>query len=310
MRKYFVTGFYMLIVGGILLLGGIVMGANRSVVWDHGFKVAQVENETYPLDDFKNIYVEDRDTNVTVKLGDRYKIHVDGDKSQTPKYKIKDGTLTVSGVNRKGHIGVDVFGREQVTITIPMNKTLDNVNVRLADGNIRINDVTINHLIKSTKDMDYDSNLYLSNTTVNNLDKVNLYNATLGIRNSKVNNMNLVASAHSDINTSNSTVTSSDISLDNSELSVKESNLDSMKASGTHSKVAIAKTTMMNKNDLKMYGTSKFTGSNLTVDGMDLSLEKGVVRYFDKSYGTSYQNKIDATNLLDIKASKGSITIK
>jgi len=40
MRKYFVTGFYLIIVGGLLLLGGILMGANRSVVWDHGFKVS------------------------------------------------------------------------------------------------------------------------------------------------------------------------------------------------------------------------------------------------------------------------------
>ena len=310
MRKYFVTGFYLLIIGGVLLLGGVVMGANRSVVWDHGFKVAQVENETYPLADFKNIYIEDRDTNVTLKLGDRYKIRVDGDKSQTPKYKIKDGTLTVSGTDRKGHIGVDVFGRERVTITIPMDKTLDNVNVRLADGNIKINDVTIDHLIKSTKDMDYDSNLYLSNTTINNLDKVNLYNADFSVKNSKINNMTLVASAHSELEVDNSTITGANVGLDNSELEVEQSNLDSMKTSGTHAKVEIEKTTMMNKNDFRLYGTSKFAGSELTVDGLNLSLEKGVVRYFDKSYGTNYQNKVDATNILDVKGSKGSITIK
>jgi len=93
MRKYFVTGFYLIIVGGILLLGGILMGANRSVVWDHGFKVTQRVNETYPLSDFKNIYVEGRDTNVNLKLGDRYKIRIDGDKSQVPGYKVKGDTL-------------------------------------------------------------------------------------------------------------------------------------------------------------------------------------------------------------------------
>ena len=96
MRKYFVTGFYLLIVGGLLLLGGIVMGANRSVIWDHGFKVSQVKNETYPLSDFNNIYVETQDANVNIKLGDRYKIHIDGDKSQAPTYKVKNNTLTVT----------------------------------------------------------------------------------------------------------------------------------------------------------------------------------------------------------------------
>src|SRR5699024_11133422 len=114
MRKYFVTGFYLLIIGGLLLLGGFLMGANRSVVWDHGFKVAQVLNETYPLADFKNIYVEGRDTNVNIKFGDRYKIHIDGDKSQAPTYTVKDQTLTVSGGQQKGRIGVDVLGNEEV----------------------------------------------------------------------------------------------------------------------------------------------------------------------------------------------------
>lgn len=307
MRKYFVTGFYLLIIGGLLLLGGFIMGGNRSVIWDHGFKVAQRINETYPLSDFKNIYVEGSNTNVNIKLGDRYKIHIDGDKSQAPKYKVKDGTLTVGIKEHIGKIGVE---GEQVTITIPMNKTLDNVNLRLADSNIRISDVTIDHLIKSTKDMDYDSNLYLSDTTVNNLDKVNLYNATMGIKNSKINNMTLTASAHSDVNVNNATITKSTISLDESDLGIKQSNLDSMSALGTHSKVNLTKTTLMNKNRFRLYGPSKFVGSELTVDGMKLNLNKGVVRYFDKSYGTAYENKIDATNLLDVTGSKGSITIK
>jgi len=310
MRKYFVTGFYLLIIGGILLLGGLVMGGNRSVIWDHGFKVAQKIDETYPLSDFQNIYIDGRDTNVSLKFGDRYKIHIDGDKSQSPTYKVKDGTLTVSGRERKGRVGVDTTGREQVTITIPMNKTLDNVNVRLADGTIRISDVTINHLIKTAKDMDYDSNIYLNDATVKNIDKLNLYNATLGIKNSKINNMSLIASAYSNVKADTATIANSSVNLDESTLSIKQSNLDSMNSLANHSKITVAKTTLMNKNDFRIFASSKFTGSSLTVDGLQLSTEKGIVRYFDKSYGTSYENKTDATNLLKVKATKGTITIK
>jgi len=310
MRKYFVTGFYLLIIGGILLLGGLVMGGNRSVIWDHGFKVAQKIDETYPLSDFQNIYIDGRDTNVSLKFGDRYKIHIDGDKSQSPTYKVKDDTLTVSGRERKGRVGVDTTGREQVTITIPMNKTLDNVNVRLADGTIRISDVTINHLIKTAKDMDYDSNIYLNDATVKNIDKLNLYNATLGIKNSKINNMSLIASAYSNVKADTATIANSSVNLDESTLSIKQSNLDSMNSLANHSKITVAKTTLMNKNDFRIFASSKFTGSSLTVDGLQLSTEKGIVRYFDKSYGTSYENKTDATNLLKVKATKGTITIK
>lgn len=310
MRKYFVTGFYLLIIGGILLLGGFVMGGNRSVLWDHGFKVAQKVNETYPLSDFKNIYIEGRNANVNLKIGDRYKIHIDGDKSQTPTYKVKDGTLTVNGPERKGHVGVGVMGHEQVTITIPMNKTLDNVNVRLTDGTMRINDVTIDHLVKTAKDMDYDADLSLNDATIHNLDKVNMYNATLSIKNTKINNMLLVASDYSDVKADTATITNSSVNLDESTLNIKKSNLDSMKSITNHGKVTLSKTTLMNKNEFKMYSGSKFNGNALTVDGLKLSTEKGVVRYFDKSYGTSYENKTDATNLLDVSATKGAITIK
>lgn len=310
MRKYFVTGFYLLIIGGLLLLGGIIMGANRSVVWDHGFKVAQNVSETYPLSDFKNIYVEARYSNVNIKLGDRYKIYISGDKSQAASYKVKDGTLTVTGKENRGRVGIDVFGRQQITITIPMNKTLDNVNVRLADGSTHINDVTIDHLVKTAKDMDYDSNLYLTNATINNLDKINLYNATFDMNNSKVNNMSLIAAAYSNIKSENSTITKSSLSMDESKLNLKQSNLDSIKSLSNHSKIALSKSTLMNKNNFRIYSGGKFTGSGLTVDGLDLTTEKGIVRYFDKSYGTSYQDKVDADNLLKVKATKGSITIK
>jgi hypothetical protein len=310
MRKYFVTGFYLLIIGGLLLLGGLVMGANRSVVWDHGFKVAQRVDETYPLSDFKNVYIEGRDTNVNLKLGDRYKVHIEGDKSQSPSYKVKDGTLTISGKEQKSNIGVDVMGRAEITVTIPMNKKLDNVNVRLASGNMHINDVTIEHLVKTAKDMDYDGNLFLDNATINNFDKINLYNATLDMKNSKVNNMTLVASQYSDVKAESSTLTQASINLDESNLNIKQSNVDSLKSMANHGKVTISKTTLMNKNDVKLFGGGRFVGSSLTVDGVDLSTEKGIVRYFDKNYGLNYANRTDATNLLDVKSTKGTVTIK
>jgi len=310
MRKYFVTGFYLLIIGGILLLGGFVMGANRSVVWDHGFKTVQQIDETYPLSEFKNVYIEGRDTNVNLKLGDRYKIHIDGEKSSAPSYKIKDDTLTISGQERKGTVGVGVVGRQNVTITIPMNKTLDNVNVRLADGNVKMNDLTIDNLIKSAKDLDYDSNMYLSNVTVNNSDKVNLYNATLAMKNSKLNNVSLIASAYSNVKSDNSTITKSNFNLDESNLNIKKSNLDTLKSLANHSKINVSGTTLMNHNTFSMFGSGHFVAKELTVDGYDLSTDNSYVRYQDKNYGTNYQTRTDANNLLIVKTAKAPITIK
>lgn len=310
MRKYFVTGFYLLVIGGILLLGGILMGANRSVIWDHGFKVAQVKNETYPLDDFKNVYVEGRDANVSIKFGDRYKIHIDGDRSQAPTYKVKDGTLTVLGSTRKGRVGVDVLGREKITITIPMNKTLDNVNLKTANSKISISDVTINNLIKTAKDMDYDADLELNDVTIHNVDKLSLYNAELEMKNSNITNLSLTGSAYSEVESENTTLKNANINLDQSNMDIESSNIDSLKAFVNHGKVEISKTTLMNKNKVRILNKGRFTGEKLTVDGLKLNTDKGIVRYFDKSYGTSFENKTDETNLLDVKATKGTITIK
>jgi len=310
MRKYFVTGFYMLIVGGLLLLGGILMGANRSVVWDHGFKVAQNVNETYPLDDFKNVYVEGRDTNVNLKLGDRYKIHVDGDRSQVPTYKVKGDTLTVTGSNRKKRIGVGVFGRPQITITIPMDKKIDNTNIRLANGTIKISDVSIENLVKSAKDLDYDSNMYLNNVTVNNADKINLYNATLGMKNSKITNMSLVAGAYADVTADSTTITNSSFNLDESKLTITKSNLDSVKSLANHSKVNLNTITLMNENSFRIFGSSKFTGKSITTDGLDLATDKGFINYYDKNTGKTYQHGTDMKNLLYVRSNKGPIIIK
>src|SRR5699024_10373606 len=144
-------------------------------------------------------------------------------------------------------------------------------------------------------DMDYDTNMFLTDTTINNISKLNLYNADLSIKNSKIHNMNLIANAYSDIKAENSTITHSSFSMDESTLKIVQSNLDSIKSMSNQSKISLEKATLMNKNKFHLYSKGKFTGKAVTVDGLDLHTEDGIVRYFDKNDGNSYQNKVDST---------------
>ncbi|WP_334331790.1 DUF4097 family beta strand repeat-containing protein [Companilactobacillus sp. HBUAS59544] len=312
MRKYFVTGFYLLIVGGLLLLGGFIMGGNKSVVWNHGFQVVTKIDQTDPLNDFKNIYIEGKDMDVNIRLGDRYKIRMAGDKSSLPTHEQHDDTLTVTGQTQKNGtvgVGVDAINRAHVTITVPMDKSLNNVHIRLSNGYIRMNDVTIEDLVKSVKDMDYDSNIYMSDVTVNNVKKLNMYDTNLTLINTKLNNANIVANAYSRIEANNVTFLKSNINMDESDLIVKESNFDTLKAMANHSKISISKTTMMNKNEFRMYSSGRFNAKDLTVEGMNLTSENGYVRYNDKKQGETYQIKPDAQNLLTVVTTKAPITI-
>src|SRR5699024_10136656 len=140
----------------------------------------------------------------------------------------------------------------------------------LADGYIRMNDVTINNLVKSAKDLDYDSNVYLNDATINNIEKMNLYDATLTMKNSKISNANLVASAYSGIEANNSTILKSSFNLDESKMNIKQSNIDTLKSLANHSKINISKTTLMNHNEFRMFGSGHFVGSAISVEGMDL----------------------------------------
>ncbi|WP_334352317.1 DUF4097 family beta strand repeat-containing protein [Companilactobacillus sp. HBUAS56257] len=312
MRKYFVTGFYLLIVGGLLLLGGFIMGGNKLVVWNHGFQVVTKIDQTDPLNDFKNIYIEGKDMDVNIRLGDRYKIRMAGDKSSLPTHEQHDDTLTVTGQTQKNGtvgVGVDAINRAHVTITVPMDKSLNNVHIRLSNGYIRMNDVTIEDLVKSVKDMDYDSNIYMSDVTVNNVKKLNMYDTNLTLINTKLNNANIVANAYSRIEANNVTFLKSNINMDESDLIVKESNFDTLKAMANHSKISISKTTMMNKNEFRMYSSGRFNAKDLTVEGMNLTSENGYVRYNDKKQGETYQIKSDAQNLLTVVTTKAPITI-
>ena len=312
MRKYFVTGFYLLIVGGLLLLGGFIMGGNKSVVWNHGFQVVTKVDTTDPLNDFKNINLKGKDMDVSVRLGDRYKIRMTGDASSLPRHEQKGDTLTVTGQNQKNGtigIGVDAINRARVTITVPMDKALDNVHIRVSNGYIRMNDITIKNFVKSVKDMDYDSNIYMSDVTVDNVEKLNMYDTNLTLISTKLSNANIVANAYSRVEATNTTFLKSNINMDESDLIVKESNLDTLKAMANHSKISISKTTMMNKNEFRMYSSGKFNAQDLTVEGMDLTSENGYVRYDDKKQGETYQIKPDAQNLLTVVTTKAPITI-
>jgi hypothetical protein len=235
-----------------------------------------------------------------------------GDKSSLPTHEQHDDTLTVTGQTQKNGtvgVGVDAINRAHVTITVPMDKSLNNVHIRLSNGYIRMNDVTIEDLVKSVKDMDYDSNIYMSDVTVNNVKKLNMYDTNLTLINTKLNNANIVANAYSRIEANNVTFLKSNINMDESDLIVKESNFDTLKAMANHSKISISKTTMMNKNEFRMYSSGRFNAKDLTVEGMNLTSENGYVRYNDKKQGETYQIKPDAQNLLTVVTTKAPITI-
>src|SRR5699024_3705626 len=106
--------------------------------------------------------------------------------------------------------------------------------------------------------------------------------------------------AYSRVEATNTTFLKSNINMDESDLIVKESNFDTLKAMANHSKISISKTTMMNKNEFRMYSSGKFNAQDLTVEGMDLTSENGYVRYDDKKQGETYQIKPDAQNLLTV----------
>ena len=130
------------------------------------------------------------------------------------------------------------------------------------------------------------------------------------MKNSNITNLSLTGSAYSEVESENTTLKNANINLDQSNMDIESSNIDSLKAFVNHGKVEISKTTLMNKNKVRILNKGRFTGEKLTVDGLKLNTDKGIVRYFDKSYGTSFENKTDETNLLDVKATKGTITIK
>lgn len=309
MRKYFVTGFYLLVLGAILFVGGYLTGGLQMIVWDHGFKISQKVDETNDLKSFSKVKVNGKNVSVRIEKGDKYSIHISGDKLQEPTYSVEKDTLTVTGHKRKA--AVDWAGRgERVIITVPKKESLQRMHVNLAEGNVRLRNLTIKKFTKSNKYWGNDAAIYLDNVTVTEQKGSKFFfdDGYVKIKNSTINNLNFEADDDSIVDIENSTLNNYKFKMSDSNLKVVNSKLNGGTINMDDGHVRLQVVTIKGTNDYILTDESTFRSESGKMDGVDFNANS--VHYFGENKGNSYQSSPDSENLLKVNATDGSIRVQ
>ena len=309
MRKYFVTGLYLIIIGAILLGGGMVMGAQKTILWDHGFKISKSVDKTESLSKFDKIKVDSQAYSVNIESGDRYKIQIVGDELRDSDYYVSDGTLHVTG-NKYGKykdiIGVSSNDNPHITITVPTGSKLKELNVNMNMLSMDVNGANIDNLVINSGS---DGFLNFVDSQIKNAKNIELDSSDLEFQQTDIENFELNESTNSQLEFIESNINNSKIKSRNIDLSIYKGILDNLTVESRNGSTKIKQSTVKGKNIFKMR-SGTFTANGTNTDGLDLSTVNGNIKYYGDSQGTSYQHNQDSENLLKVETTNGSIEIK
>ncbi|WP_125764915.1 DUF4097 family beta strand repeat-containing protein [Companilactobacillus hulinensis] len=309
MRKYFVTGLYLIIIGAILLGGGLVMGAQKTILWDHGFKISKSVDKTDDLSKFDRIKVDSQAYSVNIESGDRYKIQIVGDELRDSDYYVADGTLHITG-NKYGKykdiIGVSSSDNPHITITVPTGAKLKELNVNMNQLGMDVNGANIDNLVINGGSA---GSLNFVDSQIKNAKNIELDSSYLEFQQTDIDNFELNESSNSQLEFIESNINNSKIKSRNIDLSIYKGILNNLTVESRNGSTKISQSTVKGKNIFKMRSGS-FTAKGTSTDGLDLSTVNGNIKYYGESQGTSYQHDQDSENLLKVETTNGSVEIK
>lgn len=171
MRKSVKIGIFLLVVGVVLTMFGIANNGLQTVYWDRGFHVSKqtAVSKTYHPNTIKSITLTSN-ASVTIKRGNRLSVQV-ASKRKLPTIAVSDGELTVKGKNGNyNDVGFftssNSLNRDQVTITIPQDKTLERLQATTSQvGDLTLQDVNVKEMRLDANDSS-DVDLTMTNVKV------------------------------------------------------------------------------------------------------------------------------------------------
>lgn len=184
MKKTFIIGVILLIVGGVLLSIGLGKGGLKSVYWDDGLHVDAKVSQSKNIKQVKKIKVTGGDFGpILIHRGNQAKVTVRSSKSARISTTVSGDELTISGHSASGLLlgELDYSGSQPVVeVTVPKRTQLQNVSVdgltdtrledlalkdvTMGDGDLRLTRVTVSDHLRSKANSYGD--LTLQDTTI------------------------------------------------------------------------------------------------------------------------------------------------
>lgn len=166
MKKTFITGLIILVIGGIMLAIGVGQGGLKSIYWHDGLKIDQHTTSTREIKNVDTIKIDGSNYGpIAIHRGHVAKVTVHAQKSNQIKTSITGHELTISGHSRTHFMFGDFDDDNEspmIEVTVPKQtqiKTIDNSG----DASLHVSDLTVANLSSTGY-----GDLNLENTTVTN----------------------------------------------------------------------------------------------------------------------------------------------
>lgn len=148
-KKILLIAGIMAIAGSALAFAAFAMGADTSVYWDSGFKVADAQRYDFNevLSDFDNIDLNMDIGDVIIKTSDTFRIegYYYGPQHEI-RYSVENGILSVTSESEEDGFWISNFSLSSiksgnVVIYVPENTELKSVGMKLDAGSVTVENI-------------------------------------------------------------------------------------------------------------------------------------------------------------------------
>lgn len=143
----------MIVIGIVLAIIGYASGGKWSIVINnsgiHVPKEQSLVTNSYELDAFTNINLENEHGDVEILPSDSYSLEVSSFETTDVTYEVKDGTLTVDAKNAQDNaitIGIKSFETPTIKIYVPKDTKLSNIALDSSFGDINLQNLNFKQL--------------------------------------------------------------------------------------------------------------------------------------------------------------------
>lgn len=323
MKKTFIAGWIVLIVGALLFALGYSLHGNKAIYMQNNKPViVNPKKKTFnrQVKAFKNLKVNVSEVDVEIKTGDKFNVKYVGDNYHEPTVKLQNETLTLAQTKHNPHFRHNVSFRidakdgivfsdktnykNKLVVTIPEDTSIDELNGRIDDGKVTLNNVTM----KNTKLSLAESELNLNHAQLDNVKitaddtDMKFDNSNLSVGNIDTDNGSIIFNRGSlrqvGIKVSDGDVTIDNVSLEGGNLDVENGDINI-----NNTQVQAGYQIKNIDGDLKVKQT--------TAEGYDVHVIDGSVKLFKstKEDGGRLDKNATSQNILKVQVEDGDADV-
>lgn len=150
LKQFLLIGSGLMLFGGILAAGTYTAGAQKTIVWENGPKLLEMQEHTekFKANEIKKLVIQAENQEIKIRQGIDFEVTTRYEKSDAPKIDLKNQTLAIRAQGQPEYpVQLSLEENQpQITITVPKEMSLSDVTIESSNSRLTMTDIATKNL--------------------------------------------------------------------------------------------------------------------------------------------------------------------